>query len=71
MLLFLNEMVSNDVYNGHLARNPFNFQLFHLQGIPLTALDLTVGRKIYGRNSMVSSGGGRNCRPCLDIVRED
>ena len=43
----------NDTFNGNLARNPFNFELFDLQDIQLTvngekmgysAMDLT-GRK--------------------------
>ena len=45
----------NDTFNGNLARNPFNFELFDLQDIQLTvngkemaysALDLTGRKKI-------------------------
>ena len=47
-------LVRNDVFDGNLARNPFNFELFDLQDIRLTvngeempysALDLTDGKK--------------------------
>ena len=48
-------MVRNDAYNGHLAHNPINFQLFDLQGVrlgvkgeemPYSALDLTGGKRL-------------------------
>ena len=73
-------MVRNDAYNGHLTRNPFNFQLFDLQGIRLTvngeempysALDLTGGKKIDGCNTLFSGSGEMNRGHGLDIDRED
>ena len=54
-------LVRNDAYNGHLAHNPFNFQLFDLQDLRLTvngeempysALDLTGGKTIDGYNTL-------------------
>ena len=56
-------LVRNDVFDGNLARNPFNFELFDLQDIRLTvngeempysALDLTDGKKIDGYNTLFS-----------------
>ncbi|XP_068749120.1 uncharacterized protein [Montipora capricornis] len=73
-------MVRNDVYNGHLTRNPFNFQLFDLQGVRLTvngeempysALELTGGKKIDGYNTLFSGSGDMNCGHGLDIDRLD
>ena len=52
------------------TRNPFNFQLFDLQGVRLTvngeempysALDLTGGKKIDGYNTLFSGSGEMNC----------
>ena len=73
-------MVRNDAYNGHLTRNPFNFQLFDLQGVRLTvngeempysALELTGGKKIDGYNTLFSGSGDMNCGHGLDIDRLD
>ena len=73
-------MVRNDAYNGNLARNPFNFQLFDVQVVRLTvngeempysALDLTGGKKIDGYNTLFSGSGEMNCGHGLDIDRED
>ena len=73
-------LVRNDAYNGHLAHNPFNFQLFDLQDVRLTvngeemphsALDLTGGKKIDGYNTLFSGSGDMNCGHGLDIDRED
>ncbi|XP_015764367.1 PREDICTED: uncharacterized protein F54H12.2-like [Acropora digitifera] len=73
-------MVQNDAYNGKLARNPFNFQLFDVQGVRLTvnaeempysALDLTGGKKIDGYNTLFSGSGEMNCGHGLDIDREN
>ena len=73
-------MVRNDLYNGNLARNPFNFQLFDVQGVRLTvngeempysALDLTGGKKIDGCNTLFSGSIEMNCGHGLDIDRED
>ena len=73
-------MVRNDAYNGHLTRNPFNFQLFDLQGVrlivngeemPYSALKLTGGKKIDGYNTLFSGSGDMNCGHGLDIDRLD
>ena len=57
-------MVRNDTCIGHLENNPFNFQLFDLQGVRLTVsgeempystLDLTGGKKIDGYNTLFSA----------------
>ena len=57
-------MVRNDACIGHLENNPFNFQLFDLQGVRLTVsgeempystLDLTGGKKIDGYNTLFSA----------------
>ena len=73
-------MVRNDAYNGSLARNPFNFQLFGLSSVRLTVngeelpyscLDLTGGKKIDGYNTLFSGSGDMNCGHGIDIDRED
>ena len=73
-------LVRNDAFNGNLARNPFNFELFDLQDIRLTvngeempysALDLTGGKKIDGYNTLFSGSGDMNCGHRLDIDRVD
>ena len=57
-------MVRNDACIGHLENNPFNFQLFDLQGVRLTVseeempystLDLTGDKKIDGYNTLFSA----------------
>ena len=72
-------MVRYDAYNGNLARNPFNFQLFDVQEVRLTlnaeempylALDLTGGKKIDEYNTLFSGSGEMNCGHGLDIYRE-
>ena len=73
-------LVRNDAFNGNLARNPFNFELFDLQNIRLTVngeempysvLDLTGGTKIDGYNTLFSGSGDMNCGHGLDIDRVD
>ena len=73
-------MVRNDAYNGSLARNPFNFQLFDLNAvrvtvngeeIPYSVIDLTGGKKIDGFNTLFSGSGDMNCGHGIDIDRED
>ena len=73
-------MVRNDAYNGNLARNPFNFQLFGLNAVrvtvngeetPYSVIDLTGGKKIDGYNTLFSGSGDMNCRHGIDIDRED
>ena len=70
----------NDAYNGSLARNPFNFQLFDLNAvrvtvngeeIPYSVIDLTGGKKIDGFNTLFSGSGDMNCGHGIDIDRED
>lgn len=73
-------MVRNDAFNGSLTRNPFNFHLFGLHAIRLTAsreetpysaLDVIGGKKIDGYNTLFSGSGDINCGHGLDIDRED
>ena len=73
-------MVRNDAYNGNLARNPFNFQLFGLNAVrvtvngeetPYSVIDLTGGKKIDGYNTLFSGSGDMNCGHGIDIDRED
>ena len=73
-------MVRNDAYNGNLARNPFNFQLFDLNAVritvngeemPYSTIDLTGGKKIDGYNTLFSGSGDMNCGHGLDIDRQD
>ena len=73
-------MVRNVANNGNLARNPFNFQLFDVQGVRLTAngeempcsaLDLTGGKTIDGYDTLFSGSGEMNCGHRLVIDRED
>lgn len=73
-------MVRNDACIGHLENNPFNFQLFDLQGVRLTVsgeempcstLDLTGGKKIDDYNTLFSGSGDMNCNHSLYIDRED
>ena len=63
-------MVRNDVYNGNLRRNPYNFQPFGLNAVqvtvsgeqlPYSVLDLTGGKKIDGYNTLFSGSGDMNC----------
>jgi len=74
------EMVRNDAYSGHMARNPFNFQLFALNALrvtsngeelPYSCLDLTGGKMIDGYNKLFSGSGDMNCGHGIDIDRED
>ena len=68
----------NDTFNGNLARNPFNFELFDVQDIQLTvngeemaysALDLT-GRKNHRcYNTRFSGIGDMNCGHGPEIAR--
>ena len=69
-------MVRNDAYNGNLARNPFNFQLFGLNTVrvtvngeetPYSVIDLTGGKKIDGYNTLFSGSGDMNCGHGIDI----
>ena len=73
-------MVQNDAFNGSLARNPFNFQLFGLDAVrvtdngeemPYSVIDLTGGKRIDGHNTLFSGSGDMNCGHGIDIVRED
>ena len=73
-------MVRNDAYNGSLARNPFNFQLFDVNAVRLTVngeeirysvIDLTGGKRIDGYNTLFSGSGDMNCGHGIDIDRED
>ena len=73
-------MVQNDAYNGSLARNPFNFQLFDVNAlrltvnggeIPYSVIDLTGGKRIDGYNTLFSGSGDMNCGHGIDIDRKD
>ena len=73
-------MVRNNAYNGNLARNLLNFQLFDVQGVcltvngeemPYSALNLTGGKKIDGCNTLFSGSVEMNWGHGLDIDRED
>ena len=73
-------MVQNDAYNGSLARNPFNFQLFDLNAVRVTVngeeiaysvIDLTGGKKIDGFNTLFSGSGDMNCGRGIDNDRDD
>ena len=73
-------MVRNDAYSGSLARNPFNFQLFDVNAVRLTAngkeipysvIDLTGGKRIDEYNTLFSGSGDMNCGHGIDIDRED